>query len=104
METNNCNIIWSEIALSDLQNIYFFLAQKSVYTANTTIDNIYNRTNQLIIKGFAESCQIDNINPNYRRLIEGNYKILYSINQDQITIHGVFDCRQNPKKLKNKSL
>ncbi len=102
METENFVVIWSEVALKDFETIYFFIAQNSIQAANTIIDDLYNKTRQLSVKGFAESGQIDEINAKYRRLIEGNYKILYSINKNQIIIHGVFDCRQNPKKLKNK--
>lgn len=102
METENISLIWSENALKDLETIYFFLCQNSVSAAGNIIDAVYSKTEQLLIKGFAESVQTDDINPKYRRLIEGNYKILYRLNQHKIIIHGVFDCRQNPKKLKNK--
>jgi toxin ParE1/3/4 len=102
METESFIVIWSEVALKDLETIYFFIAQNSIHAANTIIDELYNKTNQLSIKGFTESGQLDEINAKYRRLIEGNYKILYSIDGNQVIIHGVFDCRQNPKKLKRK--
>lgn len=103
METEILEVIWSEIAVNDLEAIYFYLAQDSVFAANTIIDHLFSKTRQLEIKGFARSGQIDDINPNYRRLIEGNYKILYVIDDNRIIIHGIFDCRLNPKKLKKRS-
>ena len=38
----------------------------------------------------------------YRYLVEGKYKIIYSLEYESevIYIHRVFDTRQNPKKLK----
>jgi plasmid stabilization system protein ParE len=102
METENFIVIWSEVALKDLETIYFFIAENSIHVANSIIDSIYNKTRQLSVKGFSGSGQIDDINAKYRRLIEGNYKILYSIKDNEVIIHGVFDCRQNPKKLKKK--
>ncbi|MBI5217466.1 MAG: type II toxin-antitoxin system RelE/ParE family toxin [Bacteroidia bacterium] len=36
-----------------------------------------------------------------RFLIEGNYKILYWIEEPFVYIAAVFDCRQNPDKIKN---
>jgi hypothetical protein len=33
-------------------------------------------------------------------LIEGNYKIIYWIDNQNIKIAAVFDCRQNPAKMK----
>lgn len=102
METESFIVIWSEVALKDLETIYFFIAQNSIHAANTIIDDLYNKTRQLSMKGFAESGQVDDVNAKYRRLIEGNYKILYSISEKEIIIHGVYDSRQNPKKLKKR--
>ncbi len=32
----------------------------------------------------------------YRRLVEGNYKIVYIVGRDKISIINVFDCRRDP--------
>ncbi|CAN5830355.1 hypothetical protein BH24BAC1_BH24BAC1_37840 [soil metagenome] len=37
----------------------------------------------------------------YRYLLEGNYKIIYWIDENAILIAAVFDCRQNPDKINN---
>jgi len=36
----------------------------------------------------------------FRYLIESNYKIIYWEKENLITIASVFDCRQNPRKIK----
>jgi plasmid stabilization system protein ParE len=36
----------------------------------------------------------------YRYLVSGNYKIIYRITDTYVMIAAVFDCRQNPKKMK----
>ncbi|HPI71416.1 MAG TPA: type II toxin-antitoxin system RelE/ParE family toxin, partial [Tenuifilaceae bacterium] len=36
----------------------------------------------------------------FRYLVESNYKIIYWKNGNLITIASVFDCRQNPEKIK----
>jgi toxin ParE1/3/4 len=36
----------------------------------------------------------------YRYLTEGNYKIIYWIEGNLVKIAAVFDCRQNPDKMK----
>jgi len=36
----------------------------------------------------------------FRYLVESNFKIIYWKNEDFITIASVFDCRQNPEKIK----
>jgi plasmid stabilization system protein ParE len=36
----------------------------------------------------------------HRYLVEGNYKIIYRIISNHIYIADIFDCRQNPQKIK----
>jgi hypothetical protein len=36
----------------------------------------------------------------FRYLVESNYKIIYWKEDEIITIASVFDCRQNPEKIK----
>ena len=36
----------------------------------------------------------------YRFLVVGNYKIIYWFEDNYIKIAAVFDCRQNPEKIK----
>ena len=95
-------LIWTNPAKKDLKDIFEFISESSYESADRLIDNILNKTDQLLIEGFAYSGQIDNINPNYRRLIEGNFKILYKVYGNEIVIHGIFDARQSPQKLINK--
>ena len=38
----------------------------------------------------------------HRYLVEGNYKIIYKVFQNNIYITDIFDCRQNPKKMKRR--
>jgi toxin ParE1/3/4 len=36
----------------------------------------------------------------HRYLVEGNYKIIYRLINNDIYITDIFDCRQNPEKMK----
>jgi len=36
----------------------------------------------------------------HRRMVEGNYKIIYRISEDIIYVTDIFDSRQNPSKMK----
>jgi plasmid stabilization system protein ParE len=36
----------------------------------------------------------------YRFIVESNYKIIYRFNENVVRIVSVFDCRQNPQKVK----
>jgi len=91
-------LIWTIPAKQDLKDIFDFISEFSNTVADKTIDKIIYKVGTLLVTGFEMSGQIDNLNPNYRRLIEGNYKILYKVTTDEIIIHGIFDARQHPNK------
>ena len=77
---------------------YEFYFEKSPEVAFQLIQVIVLETEKLV---FAKQFQLNEINPNYRRIIIGNYKVLYRIIENEIVVFAVFDCRQNPIKLKN---
>lgn len=102
MEEDKKAIIWTDNAVNDLREVYNFLASKSLASANRIIDKIIAKPEILLKSKFYKMHQIDEFNSNYRRLIEGNYKIMYrEINKD-IVIFRVFDSRQNPQKSASK--
>ena len=42
---------------------------------------------------------LEDLNLNHRRMVEGNYKIVYRIDGETIFITDIFDARQNPDKM-----
>ncbi len=98
-------IIWTDKAVFDLKQIYDFLSSKSVSAAQREIQKIYLKAS-LLEDGFSKIGQAEplllHLKKEYRYLISGNHKIIYSITSTAIFIHSVFDTRQNPKKLKVK--
>ncbi len=96
-------IFWTETARMQLQNIFNYHRNNvSLKVAQNLRNQIYNRTNQLEM--FPQSGPIEPLlyrrNIEYRYLVEGNYKIIYSIENQVVKIATVFDCRQNPTKMK----
>jgi plasmid stabilization system protein ParE len=97
-------VIWSDEALNDLETIYDFLAEKSQSAAQRITENILGRTKQL--EAFPESGPkqetIKASDKEYRYLVEGNYKVIYSYQPESQTVHIeiVFDARQDPEKLR----
>jgi len=43
---------------------------------------------------------LEHLNKDYRRLIEGHFKIVYFLEKDIIYITDIFDARQDPEKMK----
>lgn len=96
-------IIWTNFAISELKNIYLYyrmIAGEKV--ANKIRKSVFNVTKQLVkqpLTGAVEE-NLFELKQGHRYLVEGNYKIIYRIIGNEIYITDVFDCRQNPQKLK----
>ncbi len=92
-------VIWSNPAKTDLKEIYNFYKDKklSPQTANNIRKDILQASAAII---FSRQNQRDEINPNYRRIIVRNYKLIYKIQKENILILRIFDTRQDPGRLK----
>lgn len=96
-------ILWSALAESQLKEIYEYYAFKAdSKLAKFIINKIIARVDVLQIyphSGQKEELLI-HYKEEFRYLVESNYKIIYWVKDDNVTIASVFDCRQNPKKMK----
>ncbi len=68
--------------------------RKSVFTATKHLSK------QPLSGGLEDN--LTELNQEHRYLVEGNYKIIYRIINSEVYITDVFDCRQNPQKIKRK--
>ena len=95
-------VVWSEFAESQLDEIYCYYSKNiSIQIAKKLTNNILLATQKLEYTprlGQKEPL-LENRVQNYRYLIHTNYKIIYSINNEIVYIHDIFDTRQNPIKL-----
>ena len=95
------SVVFTTTALNDLIDIQLFLEGISESYADKTVDEIYERAFDL--EKFSEMGQREPLlvkySTIYRYLIQGDYKIIYSIKNDEIFVNRIFDTRQNPKKL-----
>ncbi|MES2238766.1 MAG: type II toxin-antitoxin system RelE/ParE family toxin [Bacteroidota bacterium] len=81
-------IKWSFSALNDLKKL-------STIISDSKLDAIYKAPEQII---FPEQFQIDEYRKDCRRIIEGNYKILYQFKNNQIIIIKIFNSLHDPIK------
>lgn len=95
-------IFWTEFAINQLDQIFDFYKYKAgIGVARKIVKQIVDRTILLennIFIGTQEPL-LENRNKDYRYLVQGNYKIIYFIEENYIKISSVFDCRQNPIKM-----
>ncbi len=95
-------VIWSDFAESQLDEIYYYYSTNiSTQIAKKLTSNILFATQKLehTPRLGQKEPLLENRAKSYRYLILTNYKIIYSINDNLVCIHDVFDTRQNPIKL-----
>lgn len=95
---------WSDLAKNQLKNIYDYystvagkrIAKRLIKSLVTRADALYSNP----YSGRKEELLLEHPQV-YRYLVIGNYKIIYWIDNNKAFIASVFDCRQNPNKIKN---
>ena len=98
-------IIWSEFAVTQLDEIYNYYEKRAgTKVAKRLVKEIINEPKKLVkspLIGQKEEL-LEQRETEYRYLIFKNYKLIYSTDYQNgfIKIADVFDTRQNPIKLK----
>jgi len=101
-------VIWSAFSEQQIDNIFHYYEQKSksYRVALKIVTEILLAPDRLKYNPRIGQKELSLANRKiaYRYIIESNYKIIYSIDDDNkfIQISDVFDTRQNPKKIKRK--
>lgn len=95
------NIIISDYAKQQLRLIFTYHSEVASRAVAIKIINEIANSFQ-VLEQFPEAGQADEFmkqhGKDYRRLVSGNYKIIYRIHKNEIHISDVFDSRQNPDK------
>ncbi|GHT56644.1 hypothetical protein FACS189446_8800 [Bacteroidia bacterium] len=92
-------------ARTDLENVYAFIKRKSEKAAINIHDSILDEVE--FLKSFPQMGPIEqaftDLPKTYRSLVVKNtYKVVYYVENEIIYIIAIWDCRQNPSKLKSK--
>ena len=74
------DINWTDFAVQDLRDIYDYIAKDSKYYADRYIDKLIERVDQLISQPKSGRVVPEFGLLTIRELIEGNYRIVYQIN------------------------
>lgn len=101
-------VFWAQIAEGKLEDIYrYYQLKASSKIAKKLINGIVDTT--IDLEKNPSIGQIEELlfhrNEEFRYLVYKNYKIIYWINKayGRVEIVTIFDCRQNPIKMKHLS-
>ncbi|MBP6431688.1 MAG: type II toxin-antitoxin system RelE/ParE family toxin [Ferruginibacter sp.] len=79
-------IIWTEFALDDLNEIHTYISKDSKFYADRYVDKLILRVEQLILNPKSGRVVPEFNIENIRELIEGNYRIIYKLDFDSVSI------------------
>lgn len=92
----------SEYAASRLDEIWDYYAEEaSERVADKITKKIVDDIDWLLThpRGGQYEPLLDQLGLKHRRLVSGNYKIIYRIIDDLIFVSDIFDARQDPEKM-----
>lgn len=96
-------VIIADSALGRIKKIHSYYYKKaSAKIAQKIIDDIFSAIRLLEKQTLAwqEEEYLKKLRKGHRRIIAGNYKIIYRVFDDTILVTDVFDSRRNPKRMK----
>jgi toxin ParE1/3/4 len=96
-------VFWTDTAIEKLEDIFdYYKTVANLKVAQGIIQSLIDST--ILLETQPKIGQREDLlrsrKKEYRYLVSGNYKVIYWIEEPYIKIATVFDCRQNPKKLK----
>lgn len=86
-------IIWTTTAKNQLKSILSYYKDKSTQAAESVKKDIFEKVKSI---HFPEQYQADDIEPEFRKIIVRDYKILYLEQNNFIYIARIFSTKMNP--------
>ena len=96
---NSLKVIWTIQAKEAVKSIYSYYKEDSLQGAKNVKSDLLRSPKTI---HFSKQYQIDEINPDYRRIIVRDYKILYKEKEGTIQIMDVVSTKQSPDILSSK--
>jgi plasmid stabilization system protein ParE len=98
-------VIWTDTAIQDINDIGEYIAKNSIKYAEITVNELFGSVDILELHPEAGIIVPEFENKLIRQLIRGNYRIVYSIvNENRIDVLTVHNCARlisNTKPFKN---
>lgn len=98
-------IVFTDTAKKQLKHIFlYYKKEASIKVANSIKNGILDDIEKLKNRPHigSEETFLKSLGKNYKKLVTGNYKVIYRVIDTTIVIDTLFDTRQEPKELLNK--
>lgn len=97
-------LVYTEQAIASLQEcLDFFPPEVTPDKINEIRDRILNKADKLLESPYIGQKEeyLEHVGQSHRRIIEGNYKIIYKVEGETIIVTDIFDTRQDPTRMKS---
>lgn len=97
-------LIWSKMTKADLKTIAeYYKKEASITVAKRITEAIRQEARRLIEMPFIGQLEpsLNNDSYIYRYLVCKHYKLIYYVKGNSVVIICIFDCRQDPDRLKH---
>ena len=92
-------IVWTELSISDLKEIFDYIAEDSIRYASITANKIYQRVQPIIENPYIGRMVPEFSKKSIREIIDGNYRIIYLVkSKSQVDILRVYHVARLLKK------
>jgi len=96
-------VVWTDSAKDDLHNIYefnsFILNEEKSFLL---IEKLVSRVDELYRPIIGGTRYVSELRPEieYQKLVEGDYLIIYRLNEEVVFVNRIFDSRQYPNDIR----
>ena len=92
-------IVWTQVSLNDLREIFEYISEDSLRYANLTVNKIYQAAQVIALNPFSGKVDPLFKKSSVRKLIVDNYNIIYRLKSDkQADILRVFHTSRRLKR------
>jgi addiction module RelE/StbE family toxin len=92
-------IVWTELSISDLKEIFDYIADDSIRYASITANKIYQNVQPIMENPYIGRMVPEFSKKSIREIINGNYRIIYLIkNKNQVDILRVYHVARSLRK------
>jgi plasmid stabilization system protein ParE len=99
-------LIWTPEAVSDLNRIYEFYAAKNLRAAAVTYNSVLDSVEKFKTSPHMASTEqlLDDLPQKFRSMLvsKGRFKAIYFVDDGKINIVYIWNCRQNPQKMRKR--
>ena len=94
-------VLWDEKAVAELNKIYDYIAQDSVYAARKVKKALIKAADKLktFPEGYPREPYLSHLPQHYRFVMKWSYKIIFEVTADTVIVVSIFHTKQHPGRL-----